>query len=148
MLTHLLSYVTMLKLALAKRFGLNAFQFLTLVLIGNTERLSIKELKKQLAIPGSSLTFTLDALEKRGLIRRLRSKEDRRQWFLSLSAKGERLYAEIVKAESEAMSPLLDNLSDSEKAAFLKIAESLSESKTMVKEDKVTKTAEIPVVAK
>lgn len=137
-LTYVLSYAVMLKLALAKRFDLNTFQFLTLVLIGSTQHLSIKELKEKLAIPGSSLTFTLDALEKRGLIKRLRSKEDRRQWYLSLSAKGERLYTEILKAESEAMSPLLDNLSDNEKAAFLKIAESMSG----------TEKVEIPVAVK
>jgi MarR family 2-MHQ and catechol resistance regulon transcriptional repressor len=120
------SFAAMLKLALAKRFDLNASQFLTLVLVGNTSRLSIKKLKERLSIPGSSLTFTLDALEKRGLIRRLRSKEDRRQWLVSLSKKGERLYTEILKAESEAISPALGNLSESEKAAFLRIAEEIS----------------------
>ncbi len=125
-LTHMLSYAAMLKLALAKRFGLNAFQFLTLVLIADTQLLSIKELKEKLAIQGSSLTFTLDALEKRGLIKRVRSKEDRRQWLLSLSVKGERLYTEILKAESEAVAPLLDNLSESEKAAFLRVAEEIT----------------------
>ena len=125
-LAQAFSYVAMIKLALAKRFGLNAFQFLTLVLVGNTKRLPIKELKKKFSIPGSSLTFTLDALEKRGLIKRLRNEEDRRQWLLSLSPKGERLYTEILKAESEAISPVLDNLSESEKTAFLRIAEEIT----------------------
>ncbi|MBI4187997.1 MAG: MarR family transcriptional regulator [Chloroflexi bacterium] len=125
-ISQMLSYASMVKLSLAKQFGLNTFQFLSLVLVGSTDGLSIKELKHKLSIPGSTLTFTVDSLEKRKLIKRRRSKEDRRQWLLSLSAEGERLYAEIIKAESETMSPLLNNLSESEKAAFLRIAEEIT----------------------
>jgi MarR family 2-MHQ and catechol resistance regulon transcriptional repressor len=125
-ITQMLSYATMVKISLAKRFGLNASELLALVLVGRTEELSIKELRKKLSISGSSLTFTIDLLEKKKLIKRGRSKEDRRQWLLSLSAKGTRLYAEILKAESEAISPALDNLSESEKAVFLRIAEKIT----------------------
>jgi DNA-binding MarR family transcriptional regulator len=130
LITHLLSYLTLVKLALAKRYGLNAFQFLALLLVGNQEGVTIRDLKQELSLPGSSLTFTIDSLENKGLIRRRRSKEDRRQWLLSLSARGKRLYAEILKAESEIMSPALENLSESERAAFLKIAETLLKIKT------------------
>lgn len=122
-LVRFLTHAAVLKVALAKQYGLNAFQFLALVLVGGTEGLSIKELRKKLSMPGSSLTFTLDSLENKGLIRRQRNKLDRRQWLLSLSPKGRRLYERILKTESEAISPALDNLSESEKAAFLRIAE-------------------------
>ena len=116
----------MLKVALAKQYGLNIFQLLALMLVGSANGLSIKELREKLSIPGSSLTFTIDSLEKKKLIKRQRSKEDRRQWLLSLSARGERLYAEILKAEGEALSPTLEKLSETEKATFLKLAEELS----------------------
>ena len=125
-IAQVFSYAAMVKVSLAKQFGLNTFQFLSLVLVGSTDGLSIKELKRKLSISGSSLTFTLDSLEKKKLIKRRRSKEDRRQWLLSLSAGGERLYAKILKAGNETMSPVLDNLSESEKAAFLRIAEEIS----------------------
>lgn len=125
-ITQMLSYAAMVRISLAKQFGLNTFQFLSLVLVGSTDGLSIKELKRKLSISGSSLTFAVDSLEKKKLIKRLRSKEDRRQWLLSLSAGGERLYAKILKTESETMSPVLDNLSESEKAAFLRIAEEIT----------------------
>jgi DNA-binding MarR family transcriptional regulator len=121
-LAHLFSYAALLKLSLAKQCGLSTSQFFALLLLGNTSGLSIKELKENLSIPGSSLTFTIDALEKQGLIKRQRSKEDRRQWLLSLSAKGKRLYTEILKEEREAISPALEKLSDAKKATFLKLA--------------------------
>jgi DNA-binding MarR family transcriptional regulator len=124
-ISHLLSYLALIKLASAREFGLNAFQFLALLLVGNKEGIGIKELKRELSLPGSSLTFTIDSLEKKRLIKRRRSKEDRRQWLLSLSARGERLYKEIIKADSEMMSSAMENLSETETAAFLKIAEEL-----------------------
>jgi len=82
----------------------------------------------KLSIPGSTLTSTLDSLERKKLMKRQRNKEDRRQWLLSLSAKGERLYAEILRAEGEAMSPALERLSESERAALIKLAEEISKS--------------------
>ena len=90
---QIFSYAAMLKLALAKQHGLNVFQLLALTTIGSIDGVSIKEVRRKLSIPGSSLTFTIDSLEKKKLIKRQRSKEDRRQWLLSLSAKGEQLYA-------------------------------------------------------
>jgi len=125
-LMRLLSHVTLLKLALAEHYGLNIFQFLTLSLVGDAEAgLTIKNLRKTLAIPGSSLTFTLDSLEKKGLIRRRRSKEDRRQWFLLLTAKGKRLYSDTLTRESEAIHPSLEGFTERERATFLKFAEEI-----------------------
>lgn len=123
---QMFSYAAMLKLALAKQFGLNPSQLFTLGLVGSTGNLSIKELRQKLSLPGSSLTFTIDSLEKKGLIKRQRSKEDRRQWLLSLSAKGERLYTAILRAEGDALSPALTRLSETERAAFIKLAEEIS----------------------
>lgn len=133
---QMLSHIATLKLALAKEFGLSHFQFLTLVLVGSNDRLPIKELKRKLPAPGSSLTFTLDSLEKKKLIKRHRSKEDRRQWLLSLSSKGRQLYQEILKAEGEAILPTLEKLSEAEKATFLKIAQGIMESGIRSRGDK------------
>ena len=119
----MLSHATVMKLSLAKHLGISALQLLALVLLGTTGGLSIKALRSELCIPASSLTSTLDSLEKKKLIKRQRSKEDRRQWLLSLSSKGKKLYAKVLKANDEALSPALERLSGSERAAFLKITE-------------------------
>jgi DNA-binding MarR family transcriptional regulator len=125
-LMRLFSHATLFKLSLAKQYGFNVFQFLALSLVGNAQAgLTIKDLRKALAIPGSSLTFTLDSLEKRRLIRRSRSKDDRRQWILFLTAKGKRLYSDILTKQSEAIGLSLEGFTEAERAAFLKIAEEI-----------------------
>lgn len=124
--TQIISHAAMLRLSLAKQFGLNPLQFLALVLVGSADVVSIKDLRHQLSVPGSSLTFTIDSLENKKLIKRQRSRSDRRQWLISLSARGEQLYSAIVEAERNAMSPALENLSETEQAAFIRIAEEIS----------------------
>lgn len=87
----------------------------------------MKALRKSLSIPGSSLTFTLDSLEKKGLIKRTRNRIDRRQWLLSFTAKGRRFYSTLVQRQTQAVVSSLEKFSDDERAAFLKIAEEISQ---------------------
>lgn len=121
MIAQMLSHATILKLASARQFSLNPVELLALLMVGGGEGLSIKTLRKSLSVPASSLTFTIDSLEKKKLVRRQRSSEDRRQWLVSLSPKGERLYAEVVEAEGAAMSPALQRLSEADRTAFMRM---------------------------
>lgn len=125
-LTRFLAQAALIKVALAKEHGLNAFQFLALTLVGGQEWLSLKELRAGLSVPGSTLTFTVDSLEKKGLVRRRQGKDDRRQWFLCLSPKGRKLYERMLKAETNAVMPAFESFSDGEMSAFVKLAEGIS----------------------
>ncbi len=127
-LVRLFAHAALYRTALGREYGLNPFQLLSVLLIGgNQTGVSIKVLREAMVIPGSSLTFTLDSLEKKGLIRRSRSKADRRQWLLFLTAKGQRFYSSLIEREAEAVRPSLEKYSDEEKAAFFKIAEEISQ---------------------
>ncbi len=129
-LVRFFSHAMLLKLTLAEYYGLNAVQFLTLLLVGETAvGISLKMLREKLAVPGSSLTFTLDSLEKKKLIKRSQSKTDRRQWTLNLTTKGQKLYAQMLVKESQALAPVLESFNEAEKVAFLKIAEEISRPK-------------------
>ncbi len=131
-LVRFISSAMLLKLAVPKNYGLNAVQFMALLLVGETAvGVTIKELREKLAVPGSSLTFTLDSLEAKKLIKRQRSKEDRRQWNLVLTDKGRKLYSDMLAAESEAVAPSLSVFSDEEREAFLKISEEITRSSAL-----------------
>ncbi len=125
LIAQMLSHATVLKLAFARQFSLNPVELLALLMVGGAEGLSIKNLRRSLSVPASSLTFTIDSLEKKKLVRRQRSTDDRRQWLVSLSPKGERLYAEVLQAEGAAMSPALARLSESDRSAFMRMIETI-----------------------
>lgn len=125
---RLFAHANLYRMALGREYGLNAFQLLSVLLIGGSETgVSMKELREALSIPGSSLTFTLDSLEKKGMIKRTRNRIDRRQWLLSLTAKGRRFYSTLIQRQTEAVMTSLEKFSDDERAAFLKIVEEISQ---------------------
>jgi len=125
-LIRFISSAMLLKLAVPKNYGLNAAQFMTLLLVGEAAvGVTIKQLRQRLDVPGSSLTFTLDSLESKRLIRRQRSRRDRRQWDLVLTEKGRQLYSDMVAKETEAIEPSLASFSDAEREAFLKVSEEI-----------------------
>ena len=124
---RLVAYATLLRMAMAREYGLNVFQFLSVLLIGGSETgIGIKGLREALLIPGSSLTFTLDSLEKRGYIKRARNRRDRRQWRLFLTAKGKRFYADVLERQSEAIGPSLEKFTETERADFLRVADEIT----------------------
>ena len=63
--------------------------------------------------PGA-MTRLLDRLEKKGVLRRVRTKDDRRTARLELSAEGTRLYPRILEALVQVFNRLLRGFSKSE----------------------------------
>ena len=69
------------------------------------------ELCKELGLDPGYLSRTLRAFEKRGLIRRETSKTDGRQSLLTLSAKGERVFAPLEARSNEQVASMLSKVS-------------------------------------
>jgi DNA-binding MarR family transcriptional regulator len=63
--------------------------------------------------PGA-MTRLLDRLEKKGVLRRVRAKGDRRTVRLELTAEGKRLYPRILEALVDVFNRLLRGFSKSE----------------------------------
>ena len=67
----------------------------------------------------------LETLIERGWVRRTRSKEDRRQYILELSAAGQRVRKRVEDARSRAAARMVAALDESELDAFERIARKL-----------------------
>jgi MarR family transcriptional regulator, organic hydroperoxide resistance regulator len=70
------------------------------------ESMSPSELNKYLTIEGTSISVLIDGIEKRGFIRRRRSRLDRRMVKVSLTGQGQELLAEI----DPQISMLIENI--------------------------------------
>lgn len=81
--------------------GISPGQFGVLVLIKENEGLSQSALAKGFGIERSTMVAVIDGLEKRGWVKRVASKRDRRSYALSLTAAG-RDFLERVTPEVEA----------------------------------------------
>ena len=82
--------------ALFSEHGLTEQQWRVLRTLWEDESLSSVELARRTLLPAASLVGVLDRLEKKGLIVRLRSVEDRRIVFAKPTPDGRRLEREIA----------------------------------------------------
>ncbi len=82
-------------------------QFLTL-LLHTSERISIGFLASHFALTSATVSDAVTALERKGLIKRERKKEDKRTVFVSLSRKGK----EVARKLSGWANVLTDKISD------------------------------------
>ena len=81
---------------LAKEIGTRPGRFATLMLIGRNPGISQTALSRANGRDKSSLTPVLNDLERRGLVRRARTRADQRAYRLSLTPAGRRLLAELT----------------------------------------------------
>jgi len=88
---------------LAKTTGLTAPQILLLQTIRNQAQASIGEIANEISLSQATVTTILDRLEKRGLVNRVRSTEDKRKVHAHLTEQGQ-------DALKEAPIPLQDQL--------------------------------------
>lgn len=83
-------------------------QFRAILLLNETESQTLSQLSDALSRTRCTITGLVDRLEGKGLVRRKRSRKDRRLIFVSLTEKG-RLLAEELK---EKVVPEISQLSD------------------------------------
>ena len=63
-------------------------QYITMLVLWEHEKLTVKELGKRLYLDSGTLTPLLKKLEAKGLLKRERSKEDERNLFITLTEEG------------------------------------------------------------
>ncbi|GAA0728938.1 MarR family winged helix-turn-helix transcriptional regulator [Clostridium malenominatum] len=87
--------------------------------------LKFADISKKYTIPPSTLTGILDRLEKKNLILRLRSIEDRRSIEIKVTDKGEEIIKKHIKEDECFINNLLDSLDINKREVFLSLLEEL-----------------------
>jgi DNA-binding MarR family transcriptional regulator len=75
--------------------GLTHAQFDIIATLGNTAGMSYKELGERTLITKGTMTGVIERLEQKGLVERTRSREDKRSFFVRLTAQGEDLFRDV-----------------------------------------------------
>lgn len=107
-------------------FKLNKLEFSILMLIQANENLTPKRLANALNIPASNLTILLDRLEKKSLVVRARSEEDRRVQDVSLSGKGLTLTKKLLKLTEQMEESILNHITSAEKQMLFELLRKIS----------------------
>jgi len=92
----------------------SAAQWIVVLLVGENAASSATGLCEMLAYDPGAMTRLLDRLEGKGIVRRVRSPEDRRTIQLELTDSGKALYPKIISAMVDVNNSLLQGFSHDE----------------------------------
>jgi len=97
-----------------RQMDLTPPQFDVLATLGNTPGMSCKDLSENTLITKGTLTGVIDRLEDKGLVQRTPMEHDRRGVFISLTPRGEQLFAQVFPAHLEYMKSAFVSFSEGE----------------------------------
>lgn len=86
-----------------KRYGLSASEFAVLELLYSKGRFPLQQIGERILVTSGSITYNIDKLEKRGCLRRIPSKNDRRVIYAEITAFGRELFDRIFPPHADAI---------------------------------------------
>lgn len=101
--------------------GLSMADRSILQIIEKNPQIIFKEICAQLGLPKSTLTSAVNRLEKKGLVTRNASVQDKRAYFLQLTESGMHAQQEHLNIEYAVFEKLLQRLSDREADTLIRL---------------------------
>jgi DNA-binding MarR family transcriptional regulator len=107
----------------------NAEGFFLLLLssLNNGEPVTPSEAAEKLGVTMAAITHHINSLEKQEFITRTLSDEDRRVWFIGLTAKGKGKIKIIKKEHRKRLNDLVDYLGDKDSQKMIHLLKKISE---------------------
>lgn len=109
-----------------KEYGVNFSEFIHLERLWYDDGLNQTELSRRVGIETASSTSVLDALEKRGYIRRERDARDRRNVRVFLEPAGREFEAKLLECAAQINAIAREGLSKSDIATFFRITSAIA----------------------
>lgn len=109
-----------------KAFGLTAAKATYLVAIRNHPGTTQEDLATRLVYNASSVARQIESLEQDGFVKRCRSEDDKRQFCLYITEKGEAVLPEVFRINSSFIREMNSAFSEEELETLLNLSERLS----------------------
>ena len=101
-----------------KSSGLSPVQMHAIEIVGHWASLRMKDLAKKMGVTTGTLTVMIDRLEQQGLLRRTPHETDRRSYLITLTEKGQDLFAEHHQYHLRLTEEITATLSKDERTLF------------------------------
>ncbi len=105
--------------------GLTQSQFGVLEALLHLGPLCQKEIAQKLLVSGGNITMVIDNLEKRSLVKRIRSEQDRRYFNVQLTKEGESLIKDIFPEHVKAIVKEFESLTQEEQITLRNLSRKL-----------------------
>lgn len=99
-----------------KKHGLSPSEFTILEVLYNKGRFPLQQIGEKILITSGSVTYNIDKLEKRELLRRVPSPSDRRVIYAEITDTGRALFDRIFPEHAAAVQQIMSGLTTEETA--------------------------------
>ncbi|PQP81635.1 MarR family transcriptional regulator [Paenibacillus sp. PCH8] len=98
-----------------ERYGISNENFMVLELLYNKGPHTVQSISEKFSIPSGSITYVVDKLEKKELVKREPSPTDRRSSIVVITDQGQNVFKEIFPQHVEVISKNLSSITNEEK---------------------------------
>lgn len=113
--------------AMLQDLGINASERGVLETLSDGQPLSVPQIAKQFSVSRQHVQTLVNELRSKGLITSVENPSHKRSPLVSISPKGKKLFALIIKTERDLLSVLQSRFSNTDLAITLKTLETLEE---------------------
>jgi MarR family 2-MHQ and catechol resistance regulon transcriptional repressor len=108
-----------------KQYGLSPSEFTVLEVLYTKGRTPLQQIGEKVLITSGSITYNIDKLEKKGLLKRVPCKEDRRIIYAEITKAGTDLFDRIFPDHAATIHSLMKALSQDEKQGAIELIKKL-----------------------
>ncbi|CAH1210197.1 HTH-type transcriptional regulator MhqR [Paenibacillus auburnensis] len=98
-----------------KSHGLASAEFMVLEVLYHRTRIPLQQIGEKILVTSGSITYNIDKLEKRGLLKRVPCDEDRRVTYAEITEAGRELFDDIFPRHVASIHALMGGLNQEEK---------------------------------
>jgi MarR family transcriptional regulator, 2-MHQ and catechol-resistance regulon repressor len=104
-----------------KNYGMKTSEFTILETLYHKGKQTVREISESVLIKTGSITYVIDKLEQKGLLKRQHCQEDRRVVYIDITNEGKKLMDEIFPKHQKIMEDLFAGISDQQKQTVINI---------------------------
>jgi MarR family transcriptional regulator, 2-MHQ and catechol-resistance regulon repressor len=105
--------------------GLNPTEFAVLELLYHKGEQPLQQIGAKILLASGSITYVVDKLEQKGLLKRIACPTDRRVIYASITEEGKNLIQDIFPEHAKQIDRLMSSLDDSEKDSAIELLKKL-----------------------
>lgn len=98
-----------------KSYGLSSAEFMVLEVLYHRTRIPLQQIGEKILVTSGSITYNIDKLEKKGLLKRVPCSEDRRVTYAEITGEGRKLFDEIFPKHVSSLHTMMSGLDTAEK---------------------------------
>ncbi|RUT30565.1 MarR family transcriptional regulator [Paenibacillus zeisoli] len=111
-----------------KKYGLSTSEFTVLELLYHKGQFPLQQIGDKILVTSGSITYNIDKLEKKGLLKRVPCPDDRRVTYAAITEAGQALFDQIFPEHADVIESLMKGLSAEEKKTTITLLKKLGKS--------------------